>query len=68
MMRISVWVNSRPSDLVTKRPSPPKRLSTTMNTTLGGNTTSAVPRSGFIDSRLMLVGIGRRRENSLKLW
>ncbi|MNU07242.1 hypothetical protein D3C72_2527360 [compost metagenome] len=65
MMRCSVLVNSRPSFLVTKRPSPPNRLSTTMNTRLGGNTTSAVPRSGFMAIRLRLVGTGTLRANSL---
>ena len=36
-----------------------------MNTRLGGNTSIEVPRSGFMVNRLMLVGTGTLRENSL---
>src|SRR3546814_10223931 len=54
--RISVGVNSRPSILVGRRPSPPKKLSTTVNTRRGSNTHSAVPRNGLTRIRLRLVG------------
>ncbi|MNZ90649.1 hypothetical protein D3C78_1096180 [compost metagenome] len=66
--RCSVGVNSRPSTLVGKRPSPPNRLSTAINTRLGANTNSAVPRSGFRCTRLRLVGTGRLRANSWYGW
>ena len=56
MMRVSVGVNSRPSILAGKRPSPPKKLSTTVKTSLGSITNSAVPRRGLMRTRLRLVG------------
>ena len=65
MMRCSVWVKSRPSTRVWKRPSPPNRLSTSKNTRPGSNTISAVPRSGFMWIRFRLVGTTRLRMNSL---
>ncbi len=54
--RISVGVNSRPSMRVWYLPMPPKKLSTQVNTSRGSNTTIAVPRSGFIFTRLRLFG------------
>ncbi len=53
--RSSVGVNSRPS-ILAWRPSPPKKLSTSLNTNLASRMNSAVPRSGFIFTRLRLVG------------
>src|SRR5688572_3748222 len=55
MTRISVAENSRPSILVC-RPTPPKKLSTMVNTSFGSSTNSAVPRSGLILQRLRLMG------------
>ena len=55
MMRCSVAVNSRPSILAC-RPVPPKKLSTTANTSFGSSTISAVPRNGLIFTRFRLVG------------
>src|SRR5690606_8925141 len=54
--RISVTVNSRPSMRVGYRPSPPKKLSTTANTSFGSNTIRPMPRSGLKRIRLRLVG------------
>src|SRR6478672_7604604 len=56
MTRISVGVESRPSMRVWNLPVPPKKLSTVVKTRRGSNTTSAVPRSGFIFTRLRLFG------------
>ena len=67
MMRCSVGVKSRPSTRVWKRPSPPNRLSTTRNTSVGSKTNSALPRSGLTCTRLRLVGTTRLRTNSLYL-
>ena len=65
MMRCSVWVKSRPSTRVWKRPSPPNRLSITVNTSVGSHTTSPEPRSGRTCTTFRLVGTGSVRKNAL---
>src|SRR5579859_7143446 len=59
MTRFSVGVKSRPSMRAWKRPSPPKKLSITVKTRRGSITTSAVPRSGLMRTRLRLLGTAR---------
>ena len=53
--RISVGANSRAS-ADCWRPVPPKKLSTTLNTSFGSSANSAVPRSGLMRTRLRLLG------------
>ena len=53
--RISVGANSRPSAFCW-RPVPPKKLSTTANTSAGSSANSALPRSGLMRIRLRLLG------------
>ena len=58
-MRISVAVKSRPSIFVWKRPSPPKKHSTSEYTNFGLQTSNAEPRSGLILITLRFDGISK---------